>query len=64
MGSNKKYCTGKDLNIGDKFTFKNRETIYIFEGYDSLSECFVGWDNYRYNVVYFEIDKKLEKYEF
>lgn len=57
----KKYFTGADLESGDKFTFKNRKTIYVFEGYDSLSECFVGWDSYKYTVVYFDIDKKLEK---
>lgn len=61
MGSNKKYCTGIDLSIGDKFTFKNMKTIYIFEGYDSLRERFVAYNNYYNVIICFDENSKLEK---
>lgn len=58
------YLTGHNLKIGDRFNFKNRKTIYIFEGYDDLDGCFVAWCPYNHEVIYFDEHRKVEKIEY
>ena len=60
MAKKSKYIYASDLKIGDRFTFKNRKTLYIFEGFDNLSECAIASDVLtNRKIIYFDIESKV-----